>query len=214
MSRNRAGHGAIWNPPKVKRKHCTRLRKRASRTGLAQGKALGIRSFCQLFKMFKTVCPPIKVIKGVQGGLLATLLGRTLIKRPEADSGPQSWALTRAVIGWFLWIPTARVKVDTEPCRPHCQQRKGQTSATALSHLLHPGDSLSEAPEQKGSWKKDVCVCVRQRERESVCTHLCSQTSPGPSWGSDTLLGTGHAELRKKPLSHPPGSRGWMRWKD
>ena len=176
--------------------------------------------------MFKTVCPPIKVIKGVQGGLLATLLGRTLIKRPEADSGPQSWALTRAVIGWFLWIPTARVKADIEPCHLHCQQRKGETSATVLSHLLHPGDSLSEGPEQKGSWK-GVCVCVcvcararvdreieRERERERARTHLCSQTSPGPSWGSDTLLGTGHAELRKKPLSHPPGSRGWMRWKD
>lgn len=158
--------------------------------------------------MFKTVCPPIKVIKGVQDGLLATLLGRTLIKRPEADSGPPSWALACAVFGWFLWIPTARVKAEAEPRRPHCRRRRRETSATILSHLSHLGDSLSEGPEQKGSWK-EVCVC----EREWVCTHLCSQTSPGPSWGSDTLLGTALAELRNKPLSHPSGSHGWTRWK-
>ena len=117
--------------------------------------------------MFKTVCPPIKVIKGVQDGLLATLLGRTLIKRPEADSGPLSWALASAVFGWFLWIPTARVKAEAEPRPPHCRRRRRETSATILSHLSHLGDSLSEGPEQKGSWK-EVCVwgggrCVWER---------------------------------------------------
>jgi hypothetical protein len=37
--------------------------------------------------MFKTVCPPIKLIKGVQNGLSAPLLWKTLIKSPEADYG-------------------------------------------------------------------------------------------------------------------------------
>lgn len=88
MLRNRAGNTAISNPLKVKMQ-ALHVSKKVSfgSTRLARGKALGIRSFCQLFKMFKTVCPPIKLIKGVQDGLLATLLWRTLIKSPKADYG-------------------------------------------------------------------------------------------------------------------------------
>lgn len=49
--------------------------------------------------MFKTVCPPIKVIKGVQDGLLATLLGRTLIKSPRLIPALRLRHFTSAVSG-------------------------------------------------------------------------------------------------------------------
>lgn len=92
--RNRTGNVLIQNPLKVNTQ-ASHVSKKGSlgSTRLAGGKAWGIRSFCQLFKMFKTVCPPIKLIKGVQDGLLETLLRRTLIKSPKADHGLQAQAL-------------------------------------------------------------------------------------------------------------------------
>lgn len=167
--------------------------------------------------MFKTVCPPIKVIKGVQDGLLATLLGRTLIKRPEADSGPLSWALACAVSsadfsefqlpGWRQRLSCA-APTASEGGERHLPP-SWVTYHTWVTHSLRGQNR--RAPE-----RTCVCVCVGVVwcvwERVSVHSPVFTD-KPGPSWGSDTLLGTVLAELRNKPLSHHLGSHGWMRWK-
>lgn len=157
--------------------------------------------------MFKTVCPPIKLIKGVQDGLLATLLWRTLVKSPEAGDGlPVSFSsllLSAAPVSEFQlpeWLQTLR---HASPAA-----RKGGERHLPLSRVTCYSPwwlALSEGPKQK-LLEGCASVCAR-RACSPVLTGvsgalLCAWCTAGYS-----ARGAGE-ETSVSPFREPPFKDG------
>lgn len=82
--------------------------------------------------------------------------------------------------------------MGAEPRFPCCQERKRETSATVLSHLLL---TLVTHCLRGARTEQLLKECV------TVHPHLCSQAGAEPTCESDTLLGTGHVVLSKETVS-------------
>lgn len=162
--------------------------------------------------MFQTVCPPIKLIKGVQDGLLATLFWRTLIKSPEADYGLPFQALHCYCQLLISLTSNCQSNCGGWATLPPLPERGGERHLPLswVTCYLPGWLTLSEEPEQnsscKGGWEWGVCTagtftCVhRQVPSPPLSLTLCW------TWGMWCWV--------RKPRSHPPGSHSWMRWTD